>query len=80
MGTAVRGVGRMQKESGDVTRASESVESVQQALTDLDQQIEAQAGALQGGFDAQSEPLETITIKPKASDVQVHEVGLVWMA
>ena len=80
VGTAVRGVGRMQKESGDVTRANESVESVRQALTDLDRQIETQAGALQGGFDAQAEPLETITIKPKASDVQVHEVGLLWMA
>jgi hypothetical protein len=55
-------------------------ESVRQALAELDQQIEEQTGALQGGFDAQSEPLETITIKPKASDVQVHEVGLVWMA
>jgi len=80
MGTAARGVGRVQKESGDVTRANESAESVRQALADLDQQIGEQTGSLQGGFDAQSEPLETITIKPKASDVQVHEVGLVWMA
>ncbi len=80
MGTAARGVGRVQKESGDVTRANESAESVRQALAELDQQIEEQTGALQGGFDAQSEVLETITIKPKASDVQVHEVGLVWMA
>jgi hypothetical protein len=80
VGTAVRGVGRMQKESGDVARANESVETVRQALAELDQEIEMQAGALQGGFDAQAETLETITIKPKASDVQVHEVGLVWMA
>ena len=80
MGTAARGVGRMQKESGDVSRANESAESVRQALADLDRQIEEQTGALQGGFDAQSETLETITLKPKASDVQVHEVGLVWMA
>ena len=80
MGTAARSVGRVQKQSGDVTRASESAESVRQALAELDQQIEGQTGALQGGFDAQNEPLETITIKPKASDVQVHEVGLVWMA
>ena len=80
MGTAARSVGRVQKQSGDVTRASESAESVRQALAELDQQIAGQTGALQGGFDAQNEPLETITIKPKASDVQVHEVGLVWMA
>ena len=80
MGTAARGVGRMQKESGDVARASESVETVRQALADLDQEIETQAGTLRGGFDAQAETLEAITLKPKASDVQVHEVGLVWMA
>jgi hypothetical protein len=80
LGTAARSVGRVQKQSGDVARANESAESVRQALAELDQQIEKQTGALQGGFDAQNEPLETITIKPKASDVQVHEVGLVWMA
>lgn len=80
VGTAVRGVGRMQKESGDVARANESVESVRQALADLDQQIAGEAGALQEGFDAQSEPLEKIDIKPKASDVQVQQVGLLWMA
>jgi hypothetical protein len=80
MGSAARGVGRVQKESGDVTRASESAESVRQALADLDQQIAGQTGAMQGGFDAQSETLEIITIKPKASDVQVYQVGLVWMA
>jgi len=69
----------MQKESGDVTRANESVETVRQALADLDLQIETLAGTL-GGFDAQAEALESIVIKPKASDVQVHEVGLLWSA
>ncbi len=78
MGTAVRGVGRMQKQAGDVERANESAESVRSALADLDQQVEAQAASLKDGFDAQAETLETITIKPKASDVQVHEVGLLW--
>jgi hypothetical protein len=63
-----------------VNRANESAESVRQALADLDQQIAGQTGAMQGGFDAQSETLEIITIKPKASDVQVYQVGLVWMA
>ncbi len=79
MGTAVRSAGRMQKESGDVDRATESVAALQQSQADLEQEIQAAVAKLEGGFDAQTEPLLTITIKPKASDVQVHALGLLWL-
>jgi hypothetical protein len=79
MGTAARGVGRMQKSSGDVTRAAGTAEQVEARLAALEQEIEAEVGEVESGFDAQQEPLETVTVKPKAGSLQVHVVGLAWM-
>ena len=78
MGTAARGVGRMQKSSGDVTRAEGSAEQVEARLAALEQEIEAEIGKVESGFDAQQEPLETVSVKPKAGALSVHAVGLAW--
>jgi phage host-nuclease inhibitor protein Gam len=79
MGTAARGVGRMQKSSGDVARAEGSAEQVEARLAALEQEIEAEIGKVESGFDAQQEPLETVSVKPKAGALNVHAVGLVWL-
>ncbi|HEX5818048.1 MAG TPA: DUF87 domain-containing protein [Gemmatimonadales bacterium] len=79
MGTAARGVGRMQKSAGDVARAEGGAEQVEARLAALEQEIEAEIGRVDSGFDAQQEPLETVTVKPKAGALQVHAVGLAWM-
>ena len=79
MGTAARGVGRAQKSAGDVARAEESAEQVAARLAGLEQELEAEVERLGAGFDAQQEPLETITVKPKAGALHVHAVGLAWM-
>jgi hypothetical protein len=79
MGTAARGVGRLQKSSGDVARAEESAEQVKARLAALNQEVEDQVTKFALGFDAQQEPLETVTVKPKAGALHVHAVGLVWM-
>ncbi len=78
VGTAVRGAGRMQKESADVTRAAQNEEALRQQLADLDRQFQDEVAALEGGFDAQAEALETVQVKPKAGGIQVHTVGLAW--
>jgi hypothetical protein len=79
MGTAARGVGRLQKSSGDVARAEESAEQVQARLAALTEEVEDQVTKFDEGFDAQREPLETVTLKPKAGALHVHAVGLAWM-
>ncbi len=79
VGTAVRGVGRMQKASGDVGRATESVEAVKAKLAEVEASVQEEISRLEGGFDAQAEPLETVSVKPKAGSVHVHTVGLVWV-
>jgi hypothetical protein len=79
LGTAARGMSRMQKSSGDVTRASEGAAQIEERLTSLQQEMESEVEKLDSGFDAQQEPLETVAVKPKAGSLQVQAVGLVWM-
>jgi hypothetical protein len=78
VGAAARGVSRAAKQSSDVGRATDTVQTVQAQLDDLQAQVEAEATALEGAFDAQTVALESVAVKPKASDVHVHLVSLAW--
>ncbi|MFN8481196.1 MAG: DUF87 domain-containing protein [Kouleothrix sp.] len=77
--TAVRGFGRMQDESSDVGRAQANAESVRAQLSELQAELQREIDTLSSSFDAQREPLETVTIAPKSSDIVVHFVGLAWV-
>ena len=76
--TAARGVSRSMKESQDIGRAADNVEALQQQLTDLNAEIEAQVAELQSSADPLKEELETITIKPKKANINVKLCALVW--
>jgi len=76
--TAARGVGRSMKEAQDVDRARETVAAVDQQLADLDAQFKAETEAIEKSFDPQTEPLETITIKPTKANISVKLTGLAW--
>ena len=76
--TAARGVSRSMKEAGDVSRAQESVEAVNQQLADLDAQLKAETEAIQQAADPQTEDLEKVSLKPTKSDIAVKLTTLVW--
>ena len=76
--SAARSATRIGRESGDVDRASESVEVVQQKQKDLQQQFDADAAALDTRFDATAVVLRKVQISPRKSDIAVGEVALVW--
>jgi hypothetical protein len=75
---AARKVGRAFEESGDVSRANDTVESVQQQLADLQAQFEAESTALAEKVDPLAEALDTVTVKPKKTDILVQLVSLAW--
>ena len=77
--TAVRGVGRASKEAQDVTRAKENVGSVQAQMEELDAELQAEIAALEATYHPATEPLETISLKPKRTGIQVQLVALVWV-
>jgi hypothetical protein len=76
--SAARAATRVGRESGDVDRASDSVEVVQQKQRDLQQQFDADAAALETRFDVTAVTLRKVQVSPRKSDIAVGEVALVW--
>jgi Sec-independent protein translocase protein TatA len=76
VGSGMRGASKAFKEGQDVTRAAESVEGVQAELAELQAELQAELEGI-SAVDP-NEPLETIEIKAKATDVSVELVALVW--
>ncbi len=77
--TAFRGVSRSIDESKDVSRASDTVEAIQQQLAGLQAEFNDETAALQEKIDPATETLGTVVVKPNKSDILVQLVSLVWM-
>ena len=77
--SAMRKAGNMQRQSGDVERATESAEKLQAELAELEAQVQAEISGIEDGFDAQTETLEEISVRPKAADVTVQFCGIGWL-
>jgi hypothetical protein len=75
---AARKAGRAMEESGDVARAAETVEAVQQQLADLQAQFDAETAALAEKIDPLTEALESVSVKPKKTDILVQLATLAW--
>lgn len=78
MGSAARGVGRSIQESGDVGRAEESVQAVQQQIDALNAQFQGEVDALAGKLDGTDAPLDKISLKPKKTNIKVRTAVLAW--
>ncbi|MBP7692901.1 MAG: ATP-binding protein [Anaerolineales bacterium] len=76
--SAARGVGRAMKEGQDIGRAQDTVETVQQQLTDLDAEFKAAAAGLETASDPQIEVLDALVIKPKKTNISVQVLALAW--
>jgi hypothetical protein len=76
--TAARGVGRSMKEQQDIARASESVEALQGQLAELEAQLQTESQELEAKIDAQNEQLETVSIRPKKTNISIQLVALAW--
>lgn len=78
-GTAMGRVGRTMRESGDVSRAQDTVESVSRALADLNAEFERELAGADTGPDASTMELEAATLKPKKTNIKVRALVLAWM-
>jgi hypothetical protein len=77
--TAARGMGRTMKESQDIERARESLTAAQQQKADLEAQVQAELQQFDGAWDPAREPLETVTLRPKRTELTVQLVALAWV-
>jgi hypothetical protein len=78
--TAARGVGRSMKEAQDVKRAGETVQELQAQLADLEEQVQAEMQAVAAKYDAGALQLQTVSLKPRETQITVQLVALAWKA
>jgi hypothetical protein len=76
--TTARGVSRSAKESADVDRAEQNTEALRQQLADIESQFKAETDAVEMRVDATTEPLETLSLRPKKTDITIRMVALAW--
>ena len=77
--TAARGVGRVARESQDIARAQQNLTAIQDQLNELEASVQADIAAIDATYHPQTEPLDTISLKPKRAGVQVKLVALTWI-
>lgn len=76
--TAARGVGRTMKEDEDIARAKETVAAIQAQRQQLEDDMKAETATLEAANDVLTETFETLTVKPKKSNISLRAVALVW--
>ncbi len=77
--TAARGASRIMKESQDIRRAKETVETYQQRLQELEDSFKSDMDALAAKIDPLTEELEQISVRPAKKDIDVRLTTLVWL-
>ncbi|MCI0451056.1 MAG: ATP-binding protein, partial [Candidatus Latescibacteria bacterium] len=75
---SVRRVDRAAKQGRDVDRAEDSLDVLQTRRAQLEAALAADVAALVAKLDPLSEPLATVTVRPRKSDVEVASVVLLW--
>ncbi len=76
--TALRGVSCSVQQQSDVGRAKDTVEAYQKELDDLNTQFKAESDALESKIDPAIEVFETVTVRPKKTDISVQLLALAW--
>ena len=77
--TAARGVGRISREAKDVARATANRDALVDQRTALEETMDAELHEAHDEFDALTEPLESVQVKPARGSISVQQVGLVWV-
>jgi hypothetical protein len=78
--TAARRMGRVSKERADVGHAEADARSLGEQEAALEAELEAEIAALGAQFDPATIAIETVTVRPRKSDLGVEDIALVWSA
>ncbi len=76
--TAIRGAGRVIKESKDVSQAEDNATALQQQLAQLEGQFKAETEALSAATDPLTEKFERLSLQPTKSNIAIKLVALAW--
>ncbi len=76
-GTTFRRMGRIGKESQDVTNSEETLTVLQQQLQDIQVQLNDDIAKVTA-IDVANLKLDEVTIRPRKTDIVVDEIALIW--
>jgi len=76
--SVVRGISRSQKEGHDVELAQAEVGRFRAEIEALDREAQDEIAKLQERFDTAAGEVETLSLKPRKTDVDVRFLGLAW--
>jgi len=77
--TTMRSAGRAMSQAGDVTRAQDTVEAIQQQLQEIEAQFQVEVSAVAANVDPATEVLQPVELRPTRANVNVRLVALVWL-
>lgn len=77
-GSTLKSMGRIGKESQEVTHAEENLQVLQQRLQDLNAKMESELGKFPENIDAGALTLDEVLIRPRKTDICIDELALVW--
>lgn len=79
IGTAVRRSSSVKRKADEVGRAQETLEQVQTDKEALERQFQEELARTMGSFDAQTECLKEIVVRPRAGDIELRFFGVGWV-
>lgn len=77
--TSVKSVGRTAQQHGDIGRAKESVESLQEDYAALEKEFDSAVAEISEKLNVDSLTFEKLTLAPKKTDISIKEFGVAWL-
>ncbi|NNK48522.1 MAG: ATP-binding protein [Gemmatimonadetes bacterium] len=77
--TAMRGAGRASRERDDIRRAEESLETLLQQKTEMEEEFASETTTLRDRFEPDGLEIETVTVAPRKADIAVQRLVLAWL-
>jgi len=78
IGTTVSRGSRALKERGDVSRAEEKAQEIEDKIYDLGDELDEKIDELSTKYDIDNYEIEPFSIKPKKRDIDVPNIGILW--
>lgn len=80
IGQVVNKGSKLFKERDDVNRAEESAEIIEAEIKALDDELLSRSNEISSLFVIENYPIETVSVKPRKSDINIILCGVVWRA
>jgi hypothetical protein len=78
IGRAVSKGGKILKERGEMSRAEERIDMIEQQIQALEYELEDKIDALNEKYSVDNCEIETFSVKPRKSDIDVEICAVVW--